>query len=114
MNAFVEAFKTQNTRDALREVSNMFGIRSSTQLRHDLQHVLSRMGSGFQLDLSSAGFFRPDIGVPTYLGKYPRNRLAPIFHCFDRIGGGKHFSQRVTRKTATDFRGMHLPNYHSS
>lgn len=108
MNAFVDVVKTHKPLDALREVSNMFGIRSVKQIRSDLAHVLGKTGSAFQLNLSSAGFFRPDLGVPTYLGKYPRNRLAPILHCFDRVGGGKHYSQRVTRDTATDFRGKHL------
>lgn len=108
MSAITEAFKSHKPLVALQEVSNMFGIRSARQVRSDLAHVLKKTGSGFQFDLSSIGFFRPDLGIPTYQGKYPRHRLAPVFHFFDRVGGGQHYSQRVTRNTATDFRGLHL------
>ncbi len=93
---------------ALNDIPAIFGIRSVGQLGADITHMLKKSGEGFQFGASTLGFFRPDIGVPTYLGKYPRNRLAPVFHCFDRIGGGRYFSQRVTRKTITDFRGRHL------
>lgn len=92
----------------LKDLPTVFGIRSAKQVKNDISHMLKHSGDGFQFGISTLGFFRPDIAVPTYLGKYPKNRLAPIFHCFDRIGGGKHYSQRVTRNTMTDFRGKHL------
>jgi murein DD-endopeptidase MepM/ murein hydrolase activator NlpD len=92
----------------VRELPAIFGIRSLQQVGRDVGHMIRRRHSGFQFGLSTLGFFRPDIGVPTYLGKRPKHRLAPIFHCFDRIGGGQHYSQRVTRQTMTDFRGKHL------
>jgi len=90
------------------DIPSVFGIRSFSQVKNDVSHMLKQAGSGFQLGTSTLGFFRPDVAVPTYLGKYPNNRLAPIFHCFDRVSGGKHYSQRVTRKSMTDFRGKHL------
>lgn len=90
------------------DIPSIFGIRSFSQVKGDISHMLKQAGSGFQLGTSTLGFFRPDVAVPTYLGKYPQNRLAPIFHCFDRVSGGKHYSQRITRKTMTDFRGKHL------
>lgn len=108
MNYLTLAFKDNKPTKAISELTQMFGIRSLGQVGADLSKALKQSGSGFQFDLSSLGFFRPDLGIPTYQGKYPKNRLAPIFHCFDRVGGGKHYSQRVTRKTATDFRGLPL------
>lgn len=108
MNYLALAFKDNRPTKAISELSRMFGIRSLGQVGADLSKAFKQAGSGFQFDLSSLGFFRPDLGVPTYQGKYPKNRLAPIFHGFDRVGGGKHYSQRVTRKTATDFRGLPL------
>lgn len=96
------------TKIKLKDVPTIFGIRSFKQVGEDLSHMVKKTGDGFQFGTSSLGFFRPDISVPTYMGKYPQNRLAPIFHCFDRVGGGKYYSQRVTRKTMTDFRGKHL------
>ncbi|MCG8673242.1 MAG: M23 family metallopeptidase [Pseudomonadales bacterium] len=92
----------------LTDIPSIFGIRSLMQVKNDVSHMLKQTGDGFQFGTSTLGFFRPDISVPTYLGRYPKNRLAPIFHCFDREGGGKHYSQRVTRNTIADFRGKSL------
>ena len=106
----MEAIKTRSRKSdiTMADLPEIFGIRSLKQVRSDLSHMLKHSSNGFQFGLSTLGFFRPDIAVPTYLGYRPKNRLAPIFHCFDRIGGGEHYSQRVTRNTMTDFRGKHL------
>lgn len=98
----------QRSNITARDLPAIFGIRSFNQVKSDVSQMLQRRDTGFQFSASTLGFFRPDIAVPTYLGKRPRHRLAPIFHCFDRIGGGSHYSQRVTRETMTDFRGKHL------
>lgn len=107
-NEIREAMRGQPIGEAVKNVANMFGIRSSTQLFGDLGSALRRQGSGFQFGVSSLGFLRPDISIPTYQGKRPMNGLAPIYHCFDKVGGGKGYSQRVTRKTSRDFRGKGL------
>jgi murein DD-endopeptidase MepM/ murein hydrolase activator NlpD len=87
-----------------------FGIRSIGQLRRDLGEVVrgALSGSRFQFDPSSAGLIRPDLSLPAYAGLVPDDGAAPIFNLFDRTAGGRHYSQRVTRKTARDFRGGRL------
>ena len=107
-NEILNAVKGNNPADALKNVGNMFGIRSFAQLKDDVSQALSHQGSGFQVGLSSLGFIRPDISIPTYKGKRPANGLSPIYHCFDRVGGGKNYSQRVTRKNSKDFREKNL------
>lgn len=108
MNSAAKTQALSKAKITVKDIPTIFGIRSLKQVRRDVTHMLKQSGNGFQFGTSTLGFFRPDIGVPTYLGKYPKSRLAPIFHCFDRVGGGKHYSQRVTRNTMTDFRGKHL------
>jgi murein DD-endopeptidase MepM/ murein hydrolase activator NlpD len=87
-----------------------FGIRSAAQLRRDLAEVVRGALSGerFQFSPSSAGLIRPDLSLPAYAGYVPEDGAAPIFNLFDRHAGGRHYSQRVTRKTARDFRGGRL------
>ncbi len=89
-------------------VFEAFGIRSGSQVASDMRFVFSRMNKGFQLGLSSWDFIRPDISLPAYAGMVREDGLAPIYHLFDRVGGGKGFRQRVTRKWSRDFRNMRL------
>jgi len=107
-NEILNTVKNNRPVDAIKHVGSMFGIRSFSQLKDDVTQALSHQGSGFQVGLSSLGFIRPDISIPTYWGKRPVSGLAPIYHCFDRVDGGKNYSQRVTRKTSKDFRGRSL------
>lgn len=94
----------------LPRLAQRFGIRSGAQLAADLRHAAAGAlrGSGFQLDLTSAGHLRPDIALPAYAGLVPDDGLAPVMNLFDRVGGGHNFSQRVTRRTSRDFRGGRL------
>ena len=89
-------------------VFEAFGIRSGSQMASDMKFVIGRLGRGFQLGLSSIDFIRPDISLPAYAGLAPVTQLSPIYNLFDRVGGGKRFSQRVTRKWALDFRNKPL------
>ena len=73
-----------------------------------MKFVAGRIGRGFQVGLSSIDFIRPDISLPAYAGMARNNGLSPIYHLFDRVGGGKGFRQRVTRKWARDFRNNSL------
>src|SRR5262245_991702 len=87
-------------------IRDVFGIRSRAQLAADLGHVVGRMGRvGFQLDLSSAKHLRPDLALTAYAGRTPRDGIAPIMNLFDRVGGGRRYTQRVTKKRCKDFRG---------
>lgn len=87
-----------------------FGIRSLSQVRSDLGELVrgSLSGERFQFGVSSAGLVRPDLSLPAYAGRVPEDGLAPIFNLFDVVGGGRHYSQRVTRRTVMDFRGGRL------
>jgi murein DD-endopeptidase MepM/ murein hydrolase activator NlpD len=87
-----------------------FGIRSANQVGRDLGEVVrgALTQHRFQFGPSSAGLLRPDLSLPAYAGFVPDDGIAPIFNLFDRTGGGRHYSQRVTRKTARDFRGGRL------
>lgn len=89
-------------------LTEMFGLRSVAQVGADLGHVMSRFGRGFQVGLSSVGHLRPDISLPAYAHRIPEDGRAPIMNLFDRIGGGLNFTQRVTKRTARDFRGGRL------
>lgn len=89
-------------------VFEVFGIRSGSQVASDMKFVVGRLGRGFQLGLSSIDSIRPDISLPAYAGMAPETGLSPIYNLFDRVGGGKGFSQRVTRKWARDFRNKPL------
>lgn len=88
----------------------LFGIRSFKQLQTDLQEVLKAKedNSQFQLDFTSLEFLRLDLSLPAYAGLIPKDGYSRIYHLFDRTGGGKGFSQRVTRQTCRDFRGGRL------
>jgi len=91
-------------------VADRFGIRSLAQVRRDLTTVL-RQGFGggqFQLDLRSLGHVRPGLSLPAHAGFVPADRRTPIMNLFDRVGGGKHYSQRVSKQTCRDFRGGRL------
>lgn len=91
-------------------LADCFGLRSSRQLGSDLEEVLRATidRSRFQVDLSSAGHLRPALSLPAYAGMVPDDGLAPIMNFFDRTGGGRRYTQRVTRRTARDFRGGRL------
>jgi murein DD-endopeptidase MepM/ murein hydrolase activator NlpD len=91
-------------------ISNRFGIRSIAQVRSDLGEVVrdGLKGRRFQFDVRSAGLLRPRLSLPAYLGVMPEDGLAPVFNLFDRVGGGRRFTQRVSRSTLRDFRGGRL------
>lgn len=88
----------------------MFGIRGAGQVREDLALLLSgwRGGGRYAVDASTAGLFRPDLSLPAYAGRHARDGLAPIFNLFDRVGGGRGYSARITRRAARDYRGGRL------
>ncbi len=88
-----------------------FGVRSVAQLRRDYGEMVKGFfgGERFQMDpRSSWRHFRPDLSLPAYAGLVPKNGKAPIFNLFDVVGGGEHYSQRVTKNTSRDFRGGRL------
>ena len=87
-----------------------FGVRSLSQVRHDLGEIArdGLTGRRFQFGFSSIGLLRPSLALPAYAGLRPRDGCAPIFNLFDRLGGGMGYSQRVTRTTCRDFRGGRL------
>jgi len=91
-------------------LASAFGIRSAKQLGRDARFTLRQWlaGRGFYFGLSSVGFARPDLSLPAYAGLVPADRLAPVYHLYDRITGGQRYAQRVTRKSARDFRGGQL------
>jgi murein DD-endopeptidase MepM/ murein hydrolase activator NlpD len=66
------------------------------------------MGGGFQLGLSSIKHLRPDLSLRAYAGRSPVDGRAPIMNYFDRVGGGRHYSQRVTKRNCRDYRGGRL------
>jgi hypothetical protein len=90
------------SRPPLREI---FGIRSLGQLGADVGYALGRAGRGFQFDLTSLGHLRPDLSLPAYAGRVPADGRAPIMNLFDRVAGGRGYSQRVTKRDCRDFRG---------
>lgn len=104
MNSYRKAMKAV----PITSVFEAFGIRSRSQVASDMKFVLGRLNKGFQLGPSSIGFIRPDISLPAYAGMVRKDGLAPIYHLFDRVGGGKGYRQRVTRKWARDFRNKRL------
>ncbi len=90
-------------------LAQLFAVRSRAQLRRDLEHITRELFTGEpSLALSTAGLFRPDLSVPSYLGLRPRDGVSPIFNLFDRTGGGKGFRSTVTRARCRDFRGGRL------
>lgn len=90
--------------------TELTGIKSLNGFLKNLEYAATRSfrQSSFQLDFSSLGFLRPDLSIPAYLGIYPKDRLSPIYHLFDRNQGGKKYSHRITRKYSYDFRGKKL------
>lgn len=90
-------------------LAQLFAIRSGAQLVRDLRHIAGELFTGEpSLALSTAGLFRPGLGLPTYLGLRRRDGVSPIFNLFDRTGGGKGFRSTVTRDTCRDYRGGRL------
>jgi hypothetical protein len=91
-------------------LADRFGLRSVGQVARDLAEVArdGLRGTRFQIDLGSAGLLRPDLSLPAYAGLIPSGGRAPIFTLFDRNGGGRRYTQRVSRKSARDFRGGRL------
>jgi len=87
-----------------------FGVRSRAQVARDLGVILGHLPrrDRFAFDLGVAGFLRPDLSLPAYAGLAPADGIAPIFHYFDRVGGGRGFSTAITRRRARDFRGGRL------
>ncbi len=98
----------ENYRDL--SFAETFGIDSVQEFLNYLKYIVpkSLQNTSFQIGLTSLGFVRPDLSLPAYLGLYPKDRLAPIYHLFDRTGGGKQYSQRITRAKCRDFRGKAL------
>ncbi len=90
--------------------SETFGLRSPRQVLGDLGEIVRDgvRGRRFQVGLSSAGLLRPRLSLPAYLGRVPRDGLAPIYNLFDRTGGGAFYSQRVSRARCRDYRGGRL------
>ncbi len=66
------------------------------------------MGGGFQFDLSSLKHLRPDLSLRAYAGGVPADGHTRIMNFFDRVGGGRHYSQRVTKRKCRDHRGGRL------
>jgi murein DD-endopeptidase MepM/ murein hydrolase activator NlpD len=91
-------------------IADRFGLRSVPQVARDLAEVVrgAVAGDRFQLDVGSAGLLRPDLSLAAYAGLVPASGRAPVFNLFDRVGGGRHYTQRVSRRTARDFRGGRL------
>ncbi len=82
------------------------GANVTGALRDVLAHQLG--GERYVAGASSAGFIRPDLSLPAYAGLVPSDGLSPIYHFFDRTGGGQGFSARVTRSASRDYRGGKL------
>lgn len=97
-------------RHALPSLLDQFGVRSSAQVRRDLAQVASEFFAreGFLAAPSTLGFVRPDLSLPAYAGLYPTDGVSPIYHLFDRVGGGKGYRQAITRDRARDYRGGRL------
>jgi hypothetical protein len=87
-----------------------FGARGARGIARAAREVLSGHGTGgsFAAGPSTLGFARPDLSLPAYAGFVPEDGLAPIYHFFDREGGGLDFSGKVTRRTSRDHRGGRL------
>ncbi len=94
-------------------VADQFGVRSAAQVARDVRTVVAqqlgaRAGGGFAFDASTAGFFRPDLSLPAYAGLVPADGISPIYHFFDRVGGGRGYRYAVTRTASRDWRGGRL------
>lgn len=103
--------RSEVVRKPLPALAARFGVRSVAQLRRDYAEMVKGFfgGERFQMDpRSSWKHFRPDLSLPAYAGLVPEDGRAPIFNLFDVVGGGEHYSQRVTKNTSRDFRGGRL------
>jgi len=91
-------------------LAERFGFTSLQHLAADLAEVArdGLKGTRFQFDSGSLGLLRADLALPAYAGLVPSDGLAPIYNLFDRVGGGRHYSQRVSRGPCRDFRGGRL------
>lgn len=100
---------TTSTQPRIR-LSETFGVRSMGQVGRDLRTIVrgSIARTRFQWDLRSAGLLRPRLALPAYVGLAAKDGLAPIYNLFDRAGGGRRFTQRVSRGSCRDFRGGRL------
>jgi murein DD-endopeptidase MepM/ murein hydrolase activator NlpD len=109
-SAFARFHRSAPPSAPLPRVPERFGIRSVGTLVDAYREMLrdGLRGKRFQFDLRSLGLFRPDLSLPAYAGLVPSDRLAPICTLFDRVGGGKRYTQRVSRRSARDFRGGKL------
>lgn len=56
-------------------------------------------------DLTSARIFKPTIGIPTWLGLRPKDRLAPIYNFFNRVPQPRDEGYSVRVTYARDFLG---------
>ena len=108
--AFTRYRRSEPPRAALPALPERFGIHSPRTLLSAYREMLKDglRGRRFQFDVRSLGLFRPDLSLPAYAGFVPADGLAPICTLFDRVGGGKRYTQRVSRRTARDFRGGKL------
>lgn len=89
---------------------DQFGVRSGAQVRRDFRFLLTRrvQGKGFGFGISSLGLIRPDLSLPAYAGYVRQDGIAAIYNFFDTVNGGRQYRNRVTRRTARDFRGGRL------
>ena len=88
--------------------AQQFGLRDAAQVARDVRAILARMGDRPVLNLSVFGFFRPDLSLPAYAGFLPEDGISPIYHFFDRVGGGHSYRGVVTRDRCADHRGGRL------
>jgi len=95
---------------ALPPLLAQFGVRSREQALRDVGRVLAGFssGEGFSAGASTLGFARPDLSLPAYAGLYPADGVSPIYHLFDRVGGGRGYRNAITRRRARDYRGGRL------
>jgi murein DD-endopeptidase MepM/ murein hydrolase activator NlpD len=91
-------------------LSELFGVRGAGQVWRDYGAVLGGAleGKGFALDVGTLVLLRPRLSLPAYLGRVPRDGLAPIFNLFDRTAGGRGYGNRVSRRACRDWRGGRL------
>jgi murein DD-endopeptidase MepM/ murein hydrolase activator NlpD len=103
-------FRRLTLREPLPPLLDRFGVRSRDQLVRDLRVALHHVPGGerFVADLTTLLFARPDLAFPAYAGFHPADGVAPVYHFFDRTGGGLDYHNRVTRHRMRDWRGGKL------